>query len=232
MAALLRFRVEKLIRDHVAAQLRARGIELHERQLNACEYEASLRAKLLEEASEVVRAATPTELEEELGDLSEVILALCEMHGLTAEQVESTRRAKSAAKGGFAERIYSSAVVMAADNPAASYYLERPSVYPRLEPPPLALHFDRRSDHLRYRFFLCSGSELTALAWQREDARLWVRCVPIHGWAVLDADSCILAQPWPLGGSSAAVLPPTGKWVSQLGDNAYVYDLTHAECES
>jgi hypothetical protein len=175
-----------------------------------------------------VHAATPAELEEELGDLAEVILALCHVHGLTAERLEATRRAKHAAKGGFADRIYNSAVEMAADNPAASYYRERPGSYPELAPAPPALHFDRCSDGLRYRFTLCSAEGSAAPVWQRVDAQLWVRHAPWRGWAVVDADSCILAQPWPLRDNSAAVLPPAGKWLSHRGDKAYAYELAYA----
>lgn len=129
--ALLRFRVEKLIRDKLPQIMRDQGLAVFERRLEDAEFDQALRAKLGEEAAEVAASADRDELAWELADLAEVILALAKLHGLTPEDIEARRLAKRAERGGFEGRIYNAAVEADEDLPAADYYLARPGQYPR-----------------------------------------------------------------------------------------------------
>lgn len=65
--SLKRFRVEKLIRDHLPDFMRSQGIVVHERIMQQDEFIASLKDKLQEEAGEVRHAKDENELTEELG---------------------------------------------------------------------------------------------------------------------------------------------------------------------
>ncbi len=129
--ARLRFRVEKLIRDHLPQIMRDQGLSVFERQLSDADFDAALRAKLAEEAAEVAASRDREELAWELADLSEVIHALADLHGLTRDDIETRRIAKRAERGGFDQRIYNAAVEADEGLPAADYYLARPNQYPR-----------------------------------------------------------------------------------------------------
>lgn len=132
MSQILRFRVEKLIRDKLPALMRAQGLAVFDRPLDDTEYLAALKAKLVEEASEAREATSTDDLAGELADLSEVMLALMAAAGLSADEVESHRRAKRAERGGFEARVFNAAVEGAADLPAVGYYLDRPEQYPQV----------------------------------------------------------------------------------------------------
>jgi predicted house-cleaning noncanonical NTP pyrophosphatase (MazG superfamily) len=132
MSEVVRFRVEKLIRDRLPRIMRDQGLSVFERRLDDVEFVDSLKAKLVEEAREAAGAASRAALVEELADLAEVILALTRVLDIGAEEVESVRAAKCAERGGFDDRVYNAAVSGPADLPAVAYYLERPGQYPRV----------------------------------------------------------------------------------------------------
>ena len=129
---MVRFRVEKLIRDRLPAIMRAQGLAVFDRRLDDAAFVDALKAKLLEEAAEAQAAVSGEELAGELADLSEVILALAQAHGLTADDIEARRLAKRAERGGFEDRVYNAAVEAEDGLPAADYYLARPGQYPRI----------------------------------------------------------------------------------------------------
>ena len=127
----MRFRVQKLIRDRLPAIMRAQGLQVFDRRLNAAEFIAALKDKLVEEAQEVGAATSLADLIDELADVMEVIAALADASGVPLQAVEERRQAKRAERGGFAERVYNAAVEARDGLPAAEYYLARPMQYPR-----------------------------------------------------------------------------------------------------
>jgi predicted house-cleaning noncanonical NTP pyrophosphatase (MazG superfamily) len=131
MSEVLRFRVEKLIRDGLPAMMRAEGLAVFERRLGDAEFVAELKKKLLEEAAEAA-AADGTGLVEELADVLEVVIALAGACGAGLSEVEALRQKKKAERGGFEARVYNAAVEAAEGLPAADYYLARPEQYPRI----------------------------------------------------------------------------------------------------
>lgn len=134
MSEVLRFRVEKLIRDRLPAIMRAQGLAVFDRSLDDEAYLDALKTKLVEEATEARDACSADELAGELADLAEVILALMAAAGLTADEVERRRLAKRAERGGFDDRVFNAAVEGATDLPAVGYYLDRPVQYPQVPP--------------------------------------------------------------------------------------------------
>ena len=129
----MRFQVEKLIRDKLPEIMRGQGLAVFDRRLDDEAFDLSLRAKLLEETLEAQAAADPQELVGELADLTEVMLALGALHGVSAADIEAKRQAKRQERGGFDDRVYNAAVEAEDGLPAADYYLARPSQYPRVE---------------------------------------------------------------------------------------------------
>ena len=130
MTRVLRFRVEKLIRDGMPAIMRDLGLAVFEHRLGDDEFISQLKDKLVEEAAEARAATCSSDLLDELADLTEVIMALTCAAGLTAEAVEAHRLAKRRERGGFDARVFNAAVAAPEGLPAAGYYLARPEQYP------------------------------------------------------------------------------------------------------
>ncbi|WP_421934647.1 nucleoside triphosphate pyrophosphohydrolase [Phenylobacterium sp.] len=130
MAEVLRFRVEKLIRDKLPEIMRASGLRVFDRVLDDAAFLAALKTKLGEEAAEAVAAASAEELLGELADVMEVVLALAESQGFTMADLEAARLAKRDERGGFEGRVYNAAIEAEANCPAIDYYLARPGQYP------------------------------------------------------------------------------------------------------
>jgi predicted house-cleaning noncanonical NTP pyrophosphatase (MazG superfamily) len=127
MTEVLRFKVEKLIRDGLPQMMRGQGLRVFERVLDDAEYLAELKRKLVEEAAEAASADADS-LVEELADVVEVVIALAQAGGASLADIE----AKRAERGGFEGRVYNASVEAQAGSAAADYYLARPEQYPRL----------------------------------------------------------------------------------------------------
>ena len=128
---ILRFRVDKLIRDKLPAIMREQGLAVFDRRLDDTEFDARLREKLVEEAIEAKGAASRAEVIDELADLREVMLALAQANDITEGEVEALRLVKRAERGAFDDRVYNAAVEGDEGSTAVAYYLARPSQYPR-----------------------------------------------------------------------------------------------------
>ena len=92
----------KLVRDRIPAIIQSGGHTPVTSMLNEEDYIAALHRKLDEEAAEL--HADPCL--EEMADLAEVLLALCEAHGYTAEELQAARLKKHEERGGFRDRIF------------------------------------------------------------------------------------------------------------------------------
>lgn len=125
-----RFRVEKIIRDRLPEIMRNKGIAVSEKTLSAIEFIERLKDKLIEEANEAKCATDRLSFIEEIGDLLEVIEALCAAADVKMEDVREIMGQKRTSKGGFDRKIYNHFVEIEESNPAIEYYLKRPDQYP------------------------------------------------------------------------------------------------------
>jgi predicted house-cleaning noncanonical NTP pyrophosphatase (MazG superfamily) len=129
-----RFIQNKLWRDKAVDSLERAGSILHWSRLDDASFDQELRAKLLEEAHEVVQAKSTEEVCGELADVMEVITTLCQVHNITLEQVQLAQQKKRGERGGFDGRKY----VTIADHPDGSfgtqYCLASPDKYPEVDP--------------------------------------------------------------------------------------------------
>lgn len=101
----------KLVRDRIPDLIRAGGERATVRVLDEREYAVALRAKLFEEATELVEAtesveATGPAVTEELADVREVLLAVAELHGIAWAEVEAAGERKREDSGGFRARYW------------------------------------------------------------------------------------------------------------------------------
>lgn len=91
----------KLVRDNIPEIIRDKGDEPVTHIADTAEYEAKLLEKLAEEVQEFIEAKSA----EEMADVQEVLLALCDHFGLDPEDVERIRAKKAEERGGFTKRI-------------------------------------------------------------------------------------------------------------------------------
>ncbi|MBO2462766.1 nucleoside triphosphate pyrophosphohydrolase [Actinomadura sp. LCR2-06] len=94
-------RAEKLVRDRIPDLIQSAGRRPETRVADRDEYASLLRAKLYEEAGEYATSGDPAEL----ADVLEVVRALAALHGMTPDDLEASRSAKHAERGGFSDRI-------------------------------------------------------------------------------------------------------------------------------
>jgi len=96
----------KLVRDRIPEIIEKSGKKCTMRVLDREEYTAELQKKCREEFDEYLQADTDAEAVEELADLLELIHALAEVHGSSAEEVEQIRKEKAERRGGFQEGLF------------------------------------------------------------------------------------------------------------------------------
>ena len=99
----MKYAYNKLVRDKIPEAIeRTEGRTANYKILNNKEYLQELDRKLFEEAHEFVEEHSV----EELADLIEVISAIMNARGLSLEEVEIARKAKSDKKGKFDDKVY------------------------------------------------------------------------------------------------------------------------------
>ncbi len=94
----------KLIRDRIPEIIRATGKTCATQVLGADDFEAALRAKLVEESGEA-SAAAAEQLLAELADIYEVMDALMALHNIDRDMVVAEQERRREARGGFAGRL-------------------------------------------------------------------------------------------------------------------------------
>ena len=96
----------KLVRDNIVRVVESHGESAVAVQTSGDEFRDLLRAKLVEESYEVLRAATRDEIAEEIADVAEVIAALLASIETTAEEIGERREAKRVRRGGFDDGLF------------------------------------------------------------------------------------------------------------------------------
>ncbi|SFR50297.1 MULTISPECIES: nucleoside triphosphate pyrophosphohydrolase [Halorubrum] len=92
---------DKLVRDEIPGIIEADGERPRTHVADEDEFADRLAEKLAEETAEYRESRDP----EELADVLEVVHALRELDGLTAEQLEELRSEKAERRGRFDDRI-------------------------------------------------------------------------------------------------------------------------------
>ena len=129
----IRFKANKLVRDCIPTIIRAQGVTVADYILDDIAYIASLKNKLIEEASEVQQATSRAELIEELADMYEVLNALQKATAMSSEEIEHSRKEKAVVKGAFNQKVFVDYFEMDQENPVINYYRARFKEYPEIE---------------------------------------------------------------------------------------------------
>lgn len=95
-------KTKKLVRDKIPEKIAASGKTPITLILEKDEYLQELIEKLREETEEFAEARNV----EELADIEEVIMAMCEALSISVDELENTRRKKALTNGRFKKRIY------------------------------------------------------------------------------------------------------------------------------
>lgn len=91
----------KLVRDRIPSNIEAQGERVRTYTATGHELDLLLRRKVLEEAFEVASAESPDNLTEELGDLLDVVTALCRILGTNVKALIAATEDKRRARGAF-----------------------------------------------------------------------------------------------------------------------------------
>lgn len=94
----------KLVRDKIPEIIKNKGDFPKISLLSKIEYSQALKQKMAEEAKELIKARSREDVLNELSDVQEIIKAIAKNHGITAEELEKSRKKKLKEKGGFGER--------------------------------------------------------------------------------------------------------------------------------
>ena len=134
MSSMVRFGVNKLLRDNIPLLKEKNEIVIHQKKLDPQSFIAELKKKLIEEADEV-RTAHDDTLLEELADVLEVMQALLKTHNYSWDQLEQIRIDKRAHRGGFDQQLYIEYVEVPIDSNAYRYMIQHPDKYPVIKKP-------------------------------------------------------------------------------------------------
>jgi len=91
----------KLVRDNIPDIIKQSGETSVVHIAGDKEYGAKLKEKLEEEVGEFLK----DDSKEELADILEVIYAICDLHKIDLQELESLRRSKAEKRGAFKKRI-------------------------------------------------------------------------------------------------------------------------------
>ena len=92
----------KLVRDNIPEIMIENGAKPVTRILTDEEYLIELNKKLLEEVNEYLESQNI----EEIADIEEVILAILNIKGITRDNLEEVRKAKTLKRGAFNKKIF------------------------------------------------------------------------------------------------------------------------------
>ncbi len=120
-----KFLVRKLIRDKFADLDHWQGI----RVLSKSEFTHELKRKLVEEAEEVMAAATSEEVLEELADAQDIIEALAKNLGFSKTDISEAQAKKQEKRGGFDRRVFAEIIDLKDEDRLVAHCRSQPHKY-------------------------------------------------------------------------------------------------------
>lgn len=96
----------KIVRDKVPETIEKNGGKVTFRTMPVDDFARLMRQKLVEEAQEVVGAASLDALVDELADVAEVLATIHHVLGIPQEAIDAARKRKNEERGGFEKRIF------------------------------------------------------------------------------------------------------------------------------
>lgn len=128
-----KFLCKKLVRDLCNHHFEKKNIKAVTLSLGKEALIEAMKAKIIEEAAEVMEAKNREELLEELADLHEVIEAFMKVSEISPALLEETKRGKRERMGGFDQGFYIDHIEVPHDSPHLTDFSLRPHKYPPLD---------------------------------------------------------------------------------------------------
>ncbi len=96
----------KLIRDRITEIIKENGRIPEISILGEDRFREALKAKMTEEAKELLEAKTKEEVLNELADIEELIRAISKNYGISSTKIEKYRLKKLKNRGGFEKKLF------------------------------------------------------------------------------------------------------------------------------
>ena len=120
-----RYEFNKLVRHKLPPRMQVEGVKVNGKQLDEDEYKHELKRKLMEEAQEVMDAASTEQLKRELGDVLEVVHALAFSYNISLDEIEKERLHKREINGYFSPENYINYIEVSLEDKKVIDYLEK-----------------------------------------------------------------------------------------------------------
>ena len=124
-----KFRINRLVRDKIIANIQSRHSIPHFHQLNQQDYIKELKEKLIEETTELQKEVDDAHLTQEIADVQEVLDHLIETAGLSRDRIAEEQKIKRDNHGAFQNRDFLEIVELHDDDPWLEYYLAHPDKF-------------------------------------------------------------------------------------------------------
>jgi len=129
---MLRFALNKLIRDKIVDQQLAEGSKPKYRVLSRKEHLQELIKKLPEEGGEIT-SATPEKVASEIADVQQVLDDIMALLGISPEEVRREQARKNQKFGAFKKGIFIEHIDIDESIPWVAHYRDNPDRYPEIK---------------------------------------------------------------------------------------------------
>lgn len=129
---MAKFTCNKLGHDKDLETFKSEGIIVKYKLLDQQQLREALMNKLLEEANEVQKAETKSDIIAELGDVLELIDAICKVYEISPQKVVQEKEKHFKMRGGFEKGLYIETIEMDENNPKVKHFRKAPDRYPEL----------------------------------------------------------------------------------------------------
>lgn len=124
-----KFKLHKLVRDKIVDDQIALGQTPHYRTLSPEEHRKALIDKIIEEITEL-RKAAPEDAAKEIADVQQAVDDLIELSGITKAEVRGVQQKKAGKSGAFKKGIFVDSLETAEEDPWTEYYRGDPERFP------------------------------------------------------------------------------------------------------
>jgi len=129
---MAKFILNKLIRDKLRGEYEKMNQKAEYRALSPTEFAEALKQKLIEEANEI-DVSDRQSIIGEVADVYQVLEDMLAANNISVEEVQNTKNAKFAKKGGFAEGTYIETLELSDNDDWNDYYRKHPDLYKEID---------------------------------------------------------------------------------------------------
>jgi len=129
---MAKFIINKIGHDKDLETFKSEKITVQYKLLDRLQLREALKSKLVEEAREVQKAESISDIIAELADVLEVVDGICKAYGILHDTVVQEKEKHYKARGGFEKGLYIETIEMDEDNPKIKHFQKSPDRYPEI----------------------------------------------------------------------------------------------------